>query len=55
MKFALSIFILISVLLAGVFETKEGTFLEIYADDNLQSNIVANVSIDKGKLEKHNC
>ncbi|MFA6195132.1 MAG: hypothetical protein WC656_00640 [Sulfurimonas sp.] len=55
MKSALLISILTSVLLAGVVETKEGTFLEIYADDNLQSNIVANVSIDKGKLEKHNC
>lgn len=55
MKSVLLISILTSALLAGALETNKGTFLEIYANDNLQSNIVATVATDKGKLETLNC
>ncbi len=55
MKSALLISILTSALLAGAFETDKGSFLEIYAGDNLQSNVVATVATDKGRLETLNC
>ncbi|MCX6076861.1 MAG: hypothetical protein NTW78_08265 [Campylobacterales bacterium] len=55
MKSVLLLYILASALLAGAFETNKGAFLEIYSDDNFQSNIVATAAIDRGKLEILNC
>lgn len=55
MKFTLSILLFTSTLFCAVLETNEGTFLQIYADKNPQSNIVATVSVDKGKVETSRC
>jgi hypothetical protein len=55
MKFTLSILVFASTLFSSVVETNEGTFLQIYADKDPQSNIVATVSVDKGKIDTSRC
>ncbi|MDA3907938.1 MAG: hypothetical protein PF437_02510 [Sulfurimonas sp.] len=55
MKFALLVLVFASALFSAVIETNEGTFFQIYADKNPQSNIVATVSVDKGKIETSRC
>lgn len=55
MKSVLILSALSSMLLSAIVETGEGTFLDIYADRNAQSNIVATVSADKGKINKKHC
>ena len=44
-----------SALLAGVSQTTDGTFVDIYADKDAQSSIVATVSTTKGHLIKKRC
>lgn len=55
MKFTLSILVFASILFSAVIQTNEGTFLQVYADKNPQSNIVSTVSVDKGKIETLRC
>jgi len=55
MKFTLLVLLFASTLFSSVIETNEGTFLQIYADKDPQSNIVATVSVDKGKIETSRC
>ena len=46
---------LVSSLLAGLHETNEGLFLEVYEKHDRQSRIIAEVSTEKGTLEKLRC
>jgi len=55
MKSILLISVITSALLSAVIETKEGNFLQIFAQKNPQSNIVATVSTTKGKITKKRC
>jgi len=55
MKVTLLLFLLTSLLSSAVVETNEGTFLQIFADKDPQSNIVASVSTSKGKIAKKRC
>lgn len=56
MKYFLLIYLTSFLAFANsVIETKDGTFLNIYANDDRQSNIIANVSIDRGKFNKKRC
>jgi len=55
MKSALLIPMLTSALLAGLVETNEGTFLELYSDYNIQSDIISKVSTEKGRLDRQRC
>jgi hypothetical protein len=47
--------LLTSALLAGVSQTSDGTFIDLYADRDNQSNIIATVSTAKGDLIKQRC
>ncbi|NOR57488.1 MAG: hypothetical protein GQ474_03085, partial [Sulfurimonas sp.] len=55
MKFTLLVLLFASALFSTVIETNKGTFLQIYADKDPQSNIVATVSVDKGKIDTSRC
>ena len=55
MKSALLLPLVSSILLSGVIETSEGTFLEIYSSKGPHSNIVATVSASQGRLTKKLC
>jgi len=55
MKSALFISILSSALLAGIVETNEGTFLQIFAQKMPRSNVIATVSTTKGKITTKHC
>lgn len=55
MKSTLLVLLFASALFSAVIETNEGTFLQIYANKDPQSNIVATVSVDKGKIETSRC
>ena len=55
MKKTVLLSLLTSALLAGVTETAEGISVDIYADKDAQSNIVATVSTSKGHLIKKRC
>ena len=55
MKSTLLLPLISSVLLAGVVETSDGTFLEIYSGKGPHSNIVGTVSTSKGRLTKKLC
>ncbi|MEN8146661.1 MAG: hypothetical protein ABFR02_03495 [Campylobacterota bacterium] len=47
--------LLVSALFAGVHETNDGLFLEIYEDYDPQSKVIAEVSTEKGKIEQLRC
>ena len=51
--FYLSLFT--SALFAGVTQTSDGTFIDLYANKDNRSNIIATVSTDKGDLIKQRC
>jgi len=55
MKSALFISILSSALLAGIVETNEWTFLQVFAQKTPCSNILAAVSSTKGKITTKHC
>ena len=55
MKKMILLSLLTSALIAGVSYTSDGTFVDLYADKNLQSNIIATVSTSKGDLVKKRC
>ncbi len=55
MKSVILVSLIASTLLASVIETKEGDFLQIYAKKNPQADIVATVSINRGKIVKKKC
>ncbi|WP_457745839.1 hypothetical protein [Sulfurimonas sp.] len=55
MKTLLFTSLLTSTLIASIVQTSSGTFADLYADKNSQSNIVATISIDKGHLIKKRC
>ena len=46
---------LTSLLLGGVTENSDGTFIDIYSDKDSQSNIIATVSTSKGNLITKRC
>lgn len=54
MKIALITSIVTSALFAGIVETNQGMFLELFTYKN-STEIVSTVSISKGKIEKNNC
>jgi len=54
MKIALIISMVISALLAGIVETNNGMFLELFTYKN-STELVSKVPISKGKIEKKNC
>ncbi len=47
--------LLTSVLFAGLHETNDGLFLEIFDKHDPQSNVIAEVSTEKGKIEQLRC
>ena len=47
--------LLTSALFAGIHETNDGLFLEIFEKHDPQSNIIAEVSTEKGKIEQLRC
>ncbi len=55
MKHLLVLSFLASTLLAGLHETNEGLFLEIFEKHDAQSRIIAEVSTEKGTLERLRC
>ncbi|MBU1216354.1 hypothetical protein KJ870_06970 [bacterium] len=55
MKNVWMMLLFVSVLGAGIVETKEGTFLEIYSEKNRDSSVLAKVSTRKGKIDKKTC
>lgn len=55
MKMILTLSLLTSALLAGLHETNEGLFLEVYEKHDAQSPIIAEVSTQKGHLEQLRC
>ncbi|EDZ62788.1 periplasmic protein containing pyrroloquinoline quinone (PQQ) domain [Sulfurimonas gotlandica GD1] len=55
MKLVILVLVFASALLSAVIETNEGVFLQIFSEKNPQSNIVATVSLDKGKVETQHC
>ena len=55
MKHLLALSLLASSLLAGLHETNSGVYLEIFEKHDPQSNIVAEVSIENGKIEQLKC
>ncbi|MEA1916828.1 MAG: hypothetical protein U9N42_04780 [Campylobacterota bacterium] len=46
---------LASSLFAGIMETEDGTFLEIFSESNPSSTVVASVSSESGNLERVKC
>ena len=54
-KSAIVALVCVSSLFAGVQETNGGTFIQIYAEPDSQSSIIAEVSTEKGKLEQLKC
>jgi len=54
MKIALIISMVTSALLAGIVETNNGMFLELFSYKN-STELVSKVPIFKGKIEKRNC
>ncbi len=55
MKFGLLISALTSILLAGIHETGEDTYIDIFSSRTSTSELIATVSTTKGKIEKKNC
>ena len=55
MKHLLALSFLASSLLAGLHETHEGLFLEVFEKHDPQSRIIAEVSTDKGTLQQLKC
>ncbi len=55
MKIILTLSLLTTALLAGLHETNEGLFLEVYEKHDSQSRIIAEVSTQKGHLEQLKC
>jgi len=54
-KSLMVVFALFSTLFAGIQETNEGSFIQIFSEPDSQSSIVAQVSTEKGKLEQLRC
>ncbi len=54
-KTLLLLWVFMSVLLANFTQTQDDTFIDIYADKDPQSSIIATVSTSKGKLTKKGC
>ena len=54
MKIALIVSMVTSILFAGIVETNNGMFLELFTYKN-STEIVSTVPISKGKIEKKNC
>ena len=44
-----------AALMSNVTQTKDGTFIDIYADKDPQSNIISTVSTNKGNIVKKRC
>ena len=55
MRYFLALSLMITALLAGLHETNDGLFLEIFEKHDRQSRIIAEVSTDKGELETLRC
>ncbi len=55
MKSMLMLSLLSSAIFAGIVETDDGSFLEIYAKKDPQSNVVATVSLSKGRITQKLC
>lgn len=55
MKYYLVVLMLASSLFAGITENKEGRYLQIFSEHDSQSNIIAEVSAETGKIEQLKC
>ncbi len=55
MKFGLLISMITSALVAGIHETHDDTYIDVFSSKKASSELIATVSTSKGKIERKNC